>query len=53
MQTTEQFIARGASSSSLSGRPYQVKCGAGAPVESRAWLGAQLREIRAGANPPK
>lgn len=51
VQTTEQFIERAASASSMSGRPYLVKCGGAAPVESRAWLGAQLQALRAGSAP--
>lgn len=46
VQSAEQFIELGASRSSLSGRPYQVRCGNGAPVESRQWLGEQLTAIR-------
>jgi hypothetical protein len=47
VQTTEQFIERAASSSSVSGEPYLVKCGSEAPVPSRVWLQSQLRAMRA------
>ena len=45
--TAEDFIARAASESSMSGRPYQVRCGTAAPVESGAWLKAELVRYRA------
>ena len=44
---TEQFIELAASRSSTSGQPYQVKCGASAPVPSATWLGSQLQNLRA------
>lgn len=46
VQSTEQFIERAASTSSSSGKPYLVRCGKAAPVESRAWLTAQLAALR-------
>ncbi len=46
VQSAEQFIERVASSSSTTGRPYLVKCGNGAPVDSRTWLTLQLQGIR-------
>lgn len=45
--TAEQFIARGASSSSMSGKPYQVRCAGKAPVGSAQWLTAELQQLRA------
>ena len=48
VQTTEQFIALGAASSSSSGKAYQVKCGAAPAVDSKSWLMAQLQTIRSG-----
>jgi hypothetical protein len=57
VQSTEQFIELGASTSSASGRPYLVKCGNAAPVESTKWLSAQLKAMRssgpAAASGPK
>lgn len=44
--STEQFIDYAASSSSATGEPYQVKCGATAPVPSRTWLTRELAVIR-------
>lgn len=52
--TAEQFIARGASGSSMSGKPYLVRCSGRAPVESASWLTAELqalREARAASSP--
>jgi hypothetical protein len=45
--STEQFIDLGASGSSTSGKPYLVRCGDSAPVESKVWLSTQLKSIRA------
>jgi hypothetical protein len=47
VRSADQFIDLAASTSSSSGKPYLVRCGAAAPVESRAWLAAQLKAIRA------
>lgn len=45
--TPEQFIERAASRSSLSGKPYHVRC-PGKPVqESATWFDAVLRRLRA------
>src|SRR3954467_2627553 len=38
VSTTEQFIERGASESSFSGKPYQIRCSGGTPVNSQPWL---------------
>jgi len=55
VQSTEQFIELGASTSSVSGKPYLVRCGNSAAVESRRWLYTELTEIRSsdGAAAPK
>ena len=45
--SSEQFIALGASRSSISGRPYRVKCADAAPVDSGIWLIEQLQAVRA------
>lgn len=50
VQTAEQFIERGASSS-MSGKPYLVRCGSQAPVESAQWLKAELQQLRAASSP--
>lgn len=44
--SSEQFIELAASASSTSGRPYRVRCGAAAPVESRRWLLDELQRLR-------
>jgi hypothetical protein len=46
VQSTEQFIEFAATSSSMSGQPYLVKCDNGAPVASGAWLRTQLQAMR-------
>lgn len=45
--TAEQFIARGASGSSMSGKPYLVRCAGKAPVQSAQWLTTELQALRA------
>ena len=47
VKTAEQFIERGASGSSMSGKPYLVRCAGKAPVESAKWLTAELQQVRA------
>lgn len=49
VHSTEQFIELAASASSVSGRPYRVRCGNDAPVESRVWLTSELHALRAAA----
>ena len=44
--SSEDFIARAATESSLSGKPYQVRCGGNAPLASAAWLKAELAKYR-------
>ena len=41
------FIERAASSSSMSGKAYLVRCGNGQPVPSAQWLNAELSRYRA------
>lgn len=50
VQSAEQFIELAASRSSVSGRPYQVRCGGAVPVESRQWLRDQLTILRGAAS---
>jgi hypothetical protein len=45
--STEQFIERGASESSFSGKPYQIRCNGGTPVDSQPWLREKLAQLRA------
>ncbi|HEX6019882.1 MAG TPA: DUF5329 domain-containing protein [Burkholderiaceae bacterium] len=44
--SAEEFIAKAASGSSISGEAYQIRCGAQAPVASADWLTAELKRIR-------
>lgn len=46
VNTTEQFIERAATESSLSGRPYEVRCNGGATVTSSQWLRDELARFR-------
>lgn len=49
IESSEQFIALAGSGSSTSGKPYRVRCGESAPVESRIWLLDQLQLLRRAA----
>jgi hypothetical protein len=44
--TTESFIERGATGSSMSGDPYQIRCPGSPAVASAAWLKAELARQR-------
>jgi len=46
VNTTEQFIERGATESSITGQPYQVRCNGGATVTSSQWLRDELARFR-------
>ncbi|MFP8778349.1 DUF5329 family protein [Hydrogenophaga sp. RWCD_12] len=48
VKTTEDFITLGASTSSSSGKAYQVRCGDAVAVESKVWLLEQLKSVRRG-----
>ncbi|HEY0683482.1 MAG TPA: DUF5329 domain-containing protein [Steroidobacter sp.] len=43
---TEAFIERAASESSVSGKPYLVKCGNAPEVQSAAWFREALQKFR-------
>jgi hypothetical protein len=45
--TTEDFIEGTATKSSLSGQPYEVKCGDSAAVASGRWLRERLAHLHA------
>ncbi len=47
---TEDVIDKAASVSSMSGKPYQIKCGEAAPVLSADWLKTELKRIRSQGN---
>lgn len=46
LASTESFIARAASQSSMSGKPYRVRCGTASVVESGPWFRAELANYR-------
>lgn len=46
ISTAEDFIEKAATKSSLSGRPYQVRCGGGEAVTSNRWLREVLTHYR-------
>ncbi|MFW2366921.1 MAG: DUF5329 domain-containing protein [Desulforhopalus sp.] len=50
VDSTESFIDRAATKSSMSGKAYQVRCGSGQPVESAVWFRAELNKMRANAH---
>ena len=45
--SADEFIDKGASSSSFSGKPYKIKCGASAEVASGPWFHEVLLRFRA------
>jgi len=49
----QAFIERAAATSSMSGKPYEVKCGTGQPVPSARWLGDELQRYRVAHPAPK
>src|SRR5271165_985812 len=46
IKTAEDFIEKAASESSLSGRPYQIRCGGSAAIPTGQWLSAALAQYR-------
>ncbi|HEY8102098.1 MAG TPA: DUF5329 domain-containing protein [Burkholderiaceae bacterium] len=46
ISTSEDFIERAATESSMSGKPYLVKCDNAAPVESAVWFKRELTTFR-------
>jgi hypothetical protein len=48
--TTEDFIVGAATQSSVSGRPYQVKCG-NQQMPSAQWMTDQLKQLRGAKTP--
>lgn len=49
--SAEDFIAKAATKSSMSGKPYRIRCGTGAEVESGPWLRDVLVRFRASQRP--
>lgn len=45
--TTEEFIASAATSSSVSGKPYLVRCGGGQNILGATWMTAEVAKLRA------
>ena len=46
INSTEQFIDRAASRSSISGKPYMVKCDPLEPIETSIWFTEELQRFR-------
>jgi hypothetical protein len=46
INSTEQFIDRTASESSMSGKPYVVKCDQSEPIKSSVWFKRELTRFR-------
>jgi hypothetical protein len=46
IKTAEDFIDKAASNSSISGQPYQIKCGASAAISTSQWFSAALEQYR-------
>ena len=53
VDTTENFMNRVATASSVSGEPYQVKCDGREPVSSAEWFTTELHRLRRAADAPK
>lgn len=47
IDTTQDFIDKAATKSSLSDQPYEIRCGRGASVPSSIWLRNELARYRA------
>jgi len=45
--STEEFISKAATASSISGQAYQIRCGSAEPMASAIWLTGELKRIRA------
>lgn len=52
VNSAEQFIERGASESSMSGKPYRVQCAPQPATTAAAWFKQRLTAIRAAAPKP-
>ena len=46
IKTAEDFIEKAASNSSMSGRPYQIKCAGAAAMTTNQWFSAALTQFR-------
>jgi hypothetical protein len=52
LATTEEFIDKAATRSSMTGEPYAIRCGDATAQRSDEWLRARLRVLRQ-AQPPR
>jgi len=46
IKTAEDFIEKAASNSSMSGRPYQIRCAGAAAMTTNQWFSAALTRLR-------
>jgi hypothetical protein len=46
VNTTEEFIEKAATESSLSGQAYEIRCNGGATLTSSQWLRDELARVR-------
>ncbi len=46
IKTTEDFIEKAASNSSMSGRPYQIRCAGAAAMTTNQWFRTALAQYR-------
>ena len=46
IKTAEDFIEKAASNSSMSGRPYQIKCGRSPAMPTSQWFSAALAQYQ-------
>ncbi len=53
LKTAEDFIAKAATRSSMTGEAYGIRCVGAAPLASDAWLQARLKALRPLAAAPK
>ena len=53
VDTTEDFIDRAATASSMSGKAYQVKCDGREQVSSAEWLTTELQRLRGASSATK
>ncbi len=53
LQSSEQFIERAGTESSMSGRAYEVRCPGEDVVPSATWLNEALRQLRARTSPSR
>ena len=49
IDTTKDFIDKAATESSMSGQPYEIRCGGDLPMPSSLWLSNELARYRARA----